>query len=49
MEIVENVFGQEQIDELRRYETAKEFMSVIMGRANFDPHKCTDYVLQLFG
>lgn len=37
MEIVENVFGQEQIDELRRYETAKEFMSVIMGRANFDP------------
>lgn len=37
MEIVENVLSQEQIDELRRYETAKEFMSVIMGRANFDP------------
>lgn len=37
MEIVENVLSQEQIDELRRYETAKEFMSVIMSRANFDP------------
>lgn len=37
MEIVENVLSQEQIDELRRYETSKEFMSVIMGRANFDP------------
>lgn len=37
MQIVENVLSQEQIDELRRYETAKEFMSIIMGRANFDP------------
>lgn len=35
MEIVENVFGQEQIDELRRYETAKEFMSVIMVKSKF--------------
>lgn len=30
MEILENILSQEQIDEFRRYETAKEFMSVIM-------------------
>ena len=28
---------QEHIWEQRRYEAAKEFMSVIMGRANYDP------------
>lgn len=37
MEIANNVLTQEQIWEQRRYEAAKEFMSVIMGRANFDP------------
>lgn len=36
MEIVENVLSQEQIDELRRYETSKEFMSVIMGISSFN-------------
>ena len=28
---------EEQLWEQRRYETAKDFMSVIMGRANYDP------------
>ena len=37
MEIANNVLTQEQIWEQRRYEAAKEFMSVIMGRANYDP------------
>lgn len=37
MEIVNNTLTQEQIWEQRRYEAAKEFMSVIMGRANYDP------------
>lgn len=37
MEIVSNVISEEERWEHRRYETAKEFMTVIMGRANFDP------------
>lgn len=36
MENIDNS-KEEQLWEQRRYETAKEFMSVIMGRANYDP------------
>ena len=36
MEKVDNS-KEEQLWEQRRYETAKEFMSVVMGRANYDP------------
>lgn len=36
MENIDNS-KEEQLWEQRRYETAKEFMSVVMGRANYDP------------
>lgn len=36
MEKVDNS-KEERLWEQRRYETAKDFMSVVMGRANYDP------------
>lgn len=36
MENIDNS-KEEQLWEQRRYETAKDFMSVVMGRANYDP------------